>query len=210
MLILGNTASISPLQTISLSKTYSTPNGSSQKNLAMQPAPGNKLRTDEGRRTSSVFAFGGSVFGCNEAKRTIDTRPGILWYEVRVSDGVLLQEGLVDDPNNDFIAPSLALDAQGNIGIGCTRTSASEFPSVYIMLHATSDPVNTMRPPVLALAGTAPYINSKASPYGIGWGNYSSTGIDPVNPLRFWSFQEYANSTTDAQWSTAWVSFQLQ
>ena len=46
----GNTASISKLQTIPLSKTYQSPNGASLKNRASQPAPGGKLRADEARR----------------------------------------------------------------------------------------------------------------------------------------------------------------
>src|SRR5206468_3914753 len=83
---------------------------------------GGKLRADEARRTDCVFAHGGSVFGCNGAKRALGTRPGILWYEVRVSDGALLQEGLVDDPACDYLNPSLAVDRDGNVGLGCTRT----------------------------------------------------------------------------------------
>ena len=136
----GKKASISAVQSIPLSKTYPSPNGSSKKFQAIQPAPGVNLRADEGRRTISVFAHGGSVFGCNAAKRKIDSRAGILWYEVRVSDGALLQEGFVDAPDCDYLVPSLAVDGKGNVGLGCTRTSEKEFPSVYVMMHAASDP----------------------------------------------------------------------
>lgn len=205
----GATASISAVQTIPLSKTYSSPNGSSLKNQGIQPAPGGKLRADEGRRTICVYAHGGSVYGCNEAKRTIDARPGVLWYEVRVSDGALLQEGFVDNADCDYLCPSLAVDIDGNIGLGCTRTSATENPSVVVMLHTAGDPAGTMRAPVLGLAGTTYYRDSKAGAYGIGWGNYSSTCIDPADPHRFWSCQQYGNSETDLQWCTAWVAFQL-
>ncbi len=204
----GKTASISGAQAIPLSTTYSCPNGSSQQNQAAQPAPGGRLRADEARRTISVFAHGGSVFGCNGAKRTIKTRPGILWYEVRVSDGALLQEGLVDDPNYDYLIPSLAVDGGGDIGLGCTRTSEKEYPSVYVMVHAVGDPAGTMRPPTLAVAGTTYYRWSGASRYGIGWGNYSTTCLDPANPNLFWTCQEYANSAANKQWQTAWVAFQ--
>lgn len=86
----GQTASISAPQTIPISKHYPSPNGSSQKFQATQPSPGVRLRADEGRRTLSVFARGGSVFGCNGAKRSLDARAGLLWYEVRISDGALL------------------------------------------------------------------------------------------------------------------------
>jgi hypothetical protein len=204
----GSTASISAAQMIPLSRTYSSPNGSSLRNQALQPPPGGNLRADEGRRTICVFAHGGSVFGCNEAKLTISDRPGILWYEVRVSDGRLLQEGLVHDADHDYLVPSLAVDGRGNIGIGCTRTSATEFPSAYVMMHATGDPAGTTRAPVLAVPGTT-YYRAKPSQFGIGWGNYSPTCVDPSNPQLLWTCQQYANSATEMQWTTAWVAFQL-
>jgi hypothetical protein len=206
----GKKASISDLQTIPLSKTYETPNALSKESQAVQPEPGGKLRADESRRTDCVFAHGGSVFGCNGAKHTLKSRPGILWYEVRVSDGALLQEGLVDDPNCDYLNPSLAVDRAGNIGLGCTRTSEKEFASVYVMMHAADDPAGSMSAPVLALAGTTYYRVKEPTPYGIAWGNYSTTCIDPDDPTLLWTCQEYANSTMDRQWSTAWVAFRLK
>ena len=204
----GTKASISDVQTIPLSRTYSTPSGSLEKSRAVQPPPGGKLRADESRRTDCVFGHGGSVFGCNGAKRSLETRPGILWYEVRVSDGALLQDGLVDDPTCDYLNPSLAVDHDGNVGLGCTRTSEKEFPSVYVMMHAAGDPPGSMGSPVLAAPGTTYYRIGASGPLGIGWGNYSTTCVDPSNLNLFWTCQEYANSTVDRQWCTAWVAFQ--
>jgi hypothetical protein len=201
------TARTSEVQLIPLSRTYSGPNGAGGSNIARQPAPGSPLRADEGRRTIGVFAFGGRVLGCNGAKDKISSRPGILWYDVRVSDGALLQKGFVDDPEADYTHPSLAVDGAGNIGIGCTRTSPAEFPSAYVMMHAANDPPGSMRKPIRAVAGTTyfRYAKYKALP----WGNYSTTCIDPSDPRRLWTYQEYANSANDGEWCTAWASFQL-
>ncbi len=200
----GLTASISDAQTIQLSKTYHTPAA----NNALQPAPGPKLRAGGGnRRLESAFVHKGSVFGCNGAKRTANSRPGILWYQVRIRDGALLQEGFVDDPKCDYLHPSLAVDSQGNIGVGCTRTSETEFPSVYVMMHAATDPPNTMRAPTLAMPGTAYYRYSGLP--AINLSHYSSTCIDPSNPDLLWTYQAYGNSTLDQQWCTAWAAFSL-
>jgi hypothetical protein len=204
----GTRASISAVQTIPLSRTYSTPSGRLEESRAVQPAPGGKLRADESRRTDCVFAHGGSVFGCNGAKRSLETRSGILWYEVRVRDGALLQEGLVDDSTCDYLNPSLAVDRDGNLGLGCTRTSEKEFPSIYVMMHAAGDPAGSMGAPVLAVPGTTYYRLRASGPLAIGWGNYSTTCVDPSNPNLLWTCQEYANSTVDRQWCTAWVAFQ--
>jgi hypothetical protein len=206
----GTAARISEAQSIRLGKTYHSPNGLSRQFQAAQPAPGLRLRADEGRRTLSVFARGGSVFGCNAAKGRVDSRCGILWYEVRVSDGALLQEGFVDAPDCDYLVPTLAVDGRGNIGLGCTRTSEAEFPSVCVMMRATADAPGTMRAPVLAVKGTTYF---RAPPSGatnaIGWGNYSSTCIDPLDPALIWTCQEYANSVVERQWGTAWAAFRL-
>ena len=204
----GKKASVSKVRTIHLSRTYLSATRQLQ---AIQPAPGIKLRGDEGRRTLSVFARGGSVYGANVAKRTPGGRIGILWYEVRISDGVLLQEGFVEDPSADYLVPALAVDGQGNIGLGCTKTSATEFPSVYVMMHAAKDASGTMRAPVLAVKGTTYYRDTPNRVLKtLAWGNYSSTCIDPLDPNLIWTCQEYANSTVLGEWCTAWAAFRLK
>jgi hypothetical protein len=206
----GKRATISPAQVISLSRTYESPNGSSLQNRAVQPAPGERLRADEARRTTCVYAHGGSVFSCNSAKKAVDSRCGIFWCEIRAGDGALLQEGFVDAPDRDYLAPSLAVDADGNVGVGCTRTSATEFPSVYVLMRAAKDPKNTMRAPVLAATGTTVFSSHRPTRYGLAWENYNTTCIDPMDPRIFWTYQEYATSDAPSQYTTCWVAFKLK
>ena len=73
---------------------------------------------------------------------------------------------------------------------------------------AAGDPAHTMRAPVMAVPGTTYYRFSAAGPNAIAWGNYSTTCVDPSNPNRLWTCQEYANSAIDKQWCTAWVAFE--
>ena len=103
--------------------------------------------------------------------------------------------------------PTLAVDANGNIGLGCTRTSAKEYPSVYVMIHAANDPPNTMRPAVLAAKGTTAFRSNRAAKYGLPWGSYSSTCVDPSDPTIFWTYQEYATSSNPGHYATCWVAF---
>ena len=88
----------------------------------------------------------------------------------------------MDAPDCDYLAPSLAVDANGNIGLGCTRTSETEFPSVCVMMHAAGDPKNTMRPPVLAAKGTTVFSSNRPSKYGLAWGNYNTHVCRPLGP----------------------------
>jgi hypothetical protein len=206
----GKKATISKAQSITLSRTYQSPNAASLQGRAIQPAPGEKLRADEARRTTCVYAHGGSIFSCNAAKNTIDSRCGIFWCEIRARDGVLLQEGLVEAPDHDYLVPSLAVDANGNIGLGCTRTSATEFPSVCVMVHGAGDPRNTMRAPVVAAKGTTVFRSKRPSKFGLAWGNYNTTCLDPTDPNIFWTYQEYATSNVPSQYTTCWAAFRLK
>jgi hypothetical protein len=201
-------ASISDVQTIELSRKYLTPDNSTPQMEAFQPKPGPKLRAGGGgRRIDSAFVRKGSVFGCNGAIRKPGSRPGVLWYEVRISDGRLIQEGLEDSPDRDFIFPSVAVDGEGNLGIGCTGTSETEFPSVYVMMRSATDPANTMRRPVAAVPGTTSY--HYAGPRAVNFSHYSTTCIDPSSPGLLWTCQAYSDSKKDRQWCTAWAAFRI-
>lgn len=198
----GPRADISKVQTIPLSRSYAVP-----KMEGLQPDGGIKLLQAGGRRNNCAFVHGGSVFSCNGAQRTADSRPGILWYEVRIKDGALLQEGFVDSPDCDYLYPSIAVDGRGNIGIGCTRTSAKEYPSVCVMMHAAGDPAGSMRPPVVAVKGTTAFQHAGVA--AMNFSNYSTTCIDPSDRDLLWTYQGYANSKVDRQWCTAWAAFKL-
>ena len=73
-------------------------------------------------------------------------------------------EGFVDDDTCDYVIPTLAVDAKGNIGLGCTRSSETEFPSAYVMVHGATDPKGTMRPAVLGVRGTPPIRRKRPLP----------------------------------------------
>jgi hypothetical protein len=192
-------ASISAAQNISTNFTYTTPAN------AVQPGSGQAIRGAEDHRFFDVFASGGSIFAAHGTE--IGSRIGFEWFEVRISDGTVLQQAQLSDPNADLIFPSVAVDSNGNLGIGYTKTSASEFPSVYLTGRLSTDPANTLRTPMLATAGTAAYACNLNNP--VGWGTYSSTVQDPSNPLTLWTYQEYANNGNNCQWATHWVAFTL-
>jgi hypothetical protein len=67
-----------------------------------------------------------------------------------------------------------------------------------------------MRPPVLAAKGTTVFSSNLPSKFGLAWGNYNTTCIDPTDPTVFWTHQEYATSKVPSQYTTAWVSFKVE
>jgi hypothetical protein len=127
-----------------------------------------------------------------------------------VSDGAVLQEALVDADDSDYLAPSLAVDGAGNVGIGCTRSSRTEFPSACVMGRASADPKGAMGKPVVSVKGTTVYVPAAPPKFAVAWGNYNSTCVDPADPTLLWTSQEYAASTTPGQFSTCWTAFRVK
>jgi len=192
----GAVPAMSATQTILTAMTYDTPGS------AFQPSQP-PIRGAENHRFFNLFGFGTSVFAATGSK--MNGRSAIEWYEVN-SSGALLQQSAISDPNYDVVFPTVAVNANRDLAIGFTKVSATEFPSVYVAARLGTDPAGTLRAPVLVATGTATY---KCSVNPVGWGTYSSTVVDPANPLVLWTFQEYSNSATACQWMTRWVSFSL-
>ena len=78
------------------------------------------------------------------------------------------------------------------------------------MVHGADDPRNTMRAPVVAAKGTTVFRSSRPSKYGLAWGNYNTTCLDPTDPTIFWTYQEYAISNVPSQYTTCWAAFKLK
>ena len=78
------------------------------------------------------------------------------------------------------------------------------------MMRGAGDPKGTMRPPVLAARGTTVFASSREGPYGIQWGNYNATCVDPSDPTKLWTYQEYATGAEVDRWTTCWIAFALR
>jgi hypothetical protein len=202
----GGKAKMSEKQIVTLSRTYLSPNAQSHLVDCVQPAPGVPLRADGGRRTENLFTYKGSVFAANTAKITEKGRVGILWYEIRISDGKVMQEQYVDDPNRDYLYPSLIVDGKGNIGIGCTGTSETEFPSIYVMAKKPGDAAMGQR--TCALKGTTYYRYPGGQP--VNWANYSSACLDPSDANLMWVLQGYSASEKEKEWCSGWAAFRAK
>jgi hypothetical protein len=82
--------------------------------------------------------------------------------------------------------------------------------SVCVMVHAASDPKNTMRAPVVAAKGATVFRSSRPSKIGLAWGNYNTTCVDSTDQTIFWTYQEYATSDVPSRYTTCWAAFKLK
>ncbi|GAA0872594.1 hypothetical protein GCM10009117_17410 [Gangjinia marincola] len=130
----------------------------------------------------------------------VDTDPtsgklaGVRWYEFRqTNDGdpwVLHQEGTYNAPDgkNAWNA-SLAMDAQGNIGMGYSAMNGVNdvFVGSYYTGRFANDPLGTMTIVEEVIAegnGNVPSIR---------YGDYSKIDVDPANDKAFYFINEYIN-----------------
>jgi hypothetical protein len=166
-----------------------------------------QLRPGEGRIVDAVFAAG-SIWAI--AATEIGGRVGAFWTAIDPATSTVRQRGDLGDQSADLLYPSLNVDPAGDVGIGMTRTSATQFPSAYVTGRAASDPPGTLRPLTAGILGTAVYTNTPVSgTNSVSWGDYSITWVDPTDPTLFWSVQEYARSTKFGVWSVGWTAFRV-
>ncbi len=131
----------------------------------------------------------------------VDTDPtngkkaGIRWMELRQSgDGQpwsLYQEGTYTAPNNKHAwVGSLAMDSQGNIGMGYSAMGGdnNKFVGAYYTGRFANDPLGTMTITEEVIAEGNGNIPSSR------YGDYGKIDVDPVNDKTFWYTTEYFNS----------------
>jgi hypothetical protein len=206
-----------------LSGTFSIPTGLmyTVPGVAVQPGgPSPRIKAREDHRILDLVEAGGTVYGAIGTE--IAGRVGADWFALRAADGAVLQASAIAEPGRDILFPTVAVDGHGNLAIAFTRTAADEYPSIYVAARKPTDPTDTLRAPILLAGGSAPYVCDRvwgSSWLGrllkmgaddpIGWGTYSTTVDDPVDPDVLWTFQQYGGSATNCRWSTRWVSFAL-
>ncbi len=123
---------------------------------------------------------------------------GVRWIEFRQSADnqpwSLYQEGTYTAPDGRHAwNASLAMDGQGNIGMGYTSmsgpsTSSTVRVSSYFTGRQASDPLGTMTATEELIA------NGNANIPGLRYGDYSKIDVDPNDDSTFWFINEYMNN----------------
>ena len=146
-----------------------------------------------GTHNSAVFNFVVDVDASSEK------RAGVRWYEFRQNGDnqpwSLYQEGTYTAPDGRHAwNASLAMDGQGNIGMGYTSmsgpsTSSTVQVSSYFTGRGSGDPLGTMT----AMEGLIANGNAKIP--GTRYGDYSKIDVDPSDDSTFWFINEYMNGS---------------
>jgi hypothetical protein len=154
-------------------------------------------------------------FGTHEAllvNHTVDfngrDRAGIRWYEVRDPGGSpsIFQQGTYAPADETHRwRGSIAMDKNGNIALGFSRSSRGVFPSIrYVGRLATDAPGTLPQGETVLVAGGGSQTSSSSR-----WGDYSMLAVDPTDGCTFWYTTEYYKTTSSSGWRTRIGSFKF-
>ncbi|MFK7848682.1 MAG: PKD domain-containing protein [Rhodothermales bacterium] len=144
------------------------------------------------------------------ANHTVETTTGtagIRWYEFRNtgSGWTLHQEGTYSPDTDDRWMGSISINANGDIGLGYSRSSSSLHPSIYFT-GQTADQSGTG---IMNVAETLIHAGTGSQSGASRWGDYSKIAVDPVDGQTFWYTTEYYETTSSFNFKTRIASFLL-
>lgn len=163
--------------------------------LAQQPGPKEDLQSGSDRTRSAVKLIDGHYYGVHGVN--VSGRAALRWYKINADTLALASEGVIADPGMDFFYGSIAANELGDIVVGFSGSSETQFASAYAAVGETDAAGNvSFDDPILLQAGVADYERLDNSGRN-RWGDYSATVLDPSDPLTFWTFQEFVAATDE-------------
>jgi hypothetical protein len=136
------------------------------------------------------------------------------WFEFRNAGAsnthpTLFQSGTFDPvttpPSGSYRwMPSIAMDKDGNIALGYSKSSTTVKPGIYITGRLASDPAGTMGAEIEMQAGIGSQIGA-----GNRWGDYSAMTLDPIDQCTFYYTNEYLKTNGGFNWSTRIAAFKF-
>lgn len=175
------------------------------------PQPGTDQRLDsQGDKIMQRLVY--RNFGDHEsivAAHSIVTKAGgggVRWYEFRLDanrDPALYQQGTYAPDAFYRWMPSIAMDKNGDIGVGYSFGGTPNFPGQRFAARLAADPrgLLTFQETVL-VDGQASQTNT------LRWEDYTTTAIDPSDDCTFWYVGDYIKAGSPA-YSTRIGSFRL-
>jgi hypothetical protein len=162
-------------------------------NAAAAPAPptavhpGGTIDALDGRFQANLFEVGGSIWVVHGVSS--DGRSAVRWYEFDEATSALKQSGLINDPVLYFCQPAICADIFGDVVISFSGSGPAQRISTYAVFGQTVGGVTTFGTPILLKQGESDYPGTDSR-----WGDYSAITLDPTNPRKFWTIQEYARA----------------
>lgn len=152
------------------------------------------------RNYTSTYGYDALTVNHSVQISSASNQTGVRWYEIEnpgTKPTVAQQSTYSPDTSLYRWMGSIAQDKVGDLGLGFSTSSSSNYPGVAFTGRAYTDPLNTMESESSIHTGTG-------SQTGINrWGDYSSVSVDPSDDCTFWYVNEYLSSTGSyTNWGT--------
>jgi hypothetical protein len=179
------------------------------------------LRAAESHRMHNLVQFGTHLFAVEPSgpctgscgSQGTDTTNVLFWADLDCSKPascIVNQTGKIAGAGFNPEFATVGVDAKGNIGIVAESSTADTGLSLLLWTRRNSDPPNTLRGPVTILKGTHPYtcirtdFSSIGNPVGI------LTTLDPKDPMKLWTTQQWGGDAAPCVWTTRIIEYQIQ
>ena len=158
---------------------------------ARQPAAdsGATIENVAPRMVANVVEIGDSLWAVHAVAGT-GSNSALRWYEIEESTDTLLQSGLIEDVNEDYHEPSIAVNSLGDVVIGYTCSGPGLNASVCISVGEVIGGVTSFESPQVTTPGAGLYFRTFGGTRN-RWGDYSATVVDPDDECTFWTMQEF-------------------
>src|SRR5207253_1998526 len=174
------------------------------------PQPGTTQQLDSlGDRLMFRLAY--RNFGDHESlvvnhSVTAGSSVGVRWYEIRSPNATptVFQQGTFSPDSQYRWMGSIAMDQSGDIAVGYSASSSSNFPAVRYAGRVPSDPAGTMESENSIIEGTGSQTNGSSR-----WGDYSGMSVDTADDCTFWYTNEYLTTNGSFNWNTRIGSFKF-
>ena len=162
---------------------------------ANQPDGTQTLQANDPRFAARVYRVENVLYGVHNTE--FNNRIAIQWYRVNATNGVLVEQGMISDPDLDLFFPDIEANSSGAVVIGCNGSDGvSTFISSYAYVGQTVSGVTSFGNSILLQPGVASYHDENeilAELLGdvadSRWGDYNAISVDPADPTQFWAIQ---------------------
>jgi Big-like domain-containing protein len=136
----------------------------------------------------------GSLWDSHTVQGGSATQSAVRWYQVPVTGGTIgsaTQASTWNPDSSNRFMPSVDVDDQGDMAIGYSVSSSTQFPAIRYAGRLASDPINTLSQTETSLIeGTGSQTGNCGGSACTRWGDYSAMTLDP-NGCTFWYANEY-------------------
>jgi hypothetical protein len=140
-------------------------------------------------------------------RRNSASHAAIRWYEIRDMSTApqIYQQGTYSPDTTYRWMGSAAMDKQGNMAVGFSKSSSGVYPSLAYATRLSTDPLGVLGGETTMQAGAGSQLPNLSR-----WGDYTHMSVDPVDDCTFWYTGQYLKASGTFNWSTRIASFKIQ